>query len=161
TGISRPMIRKMAAIERPPGYGPRTTQYPRLGPYIDTIDRLLEKPVSAFDPFHPTISDITAHIRRDGFTGSYDAVRRHVRRRRRNDVCTWERAYRIVVKLPAPRGIDFLRALCGGKAPLLASRRLRQFVREAHAPARLKCGRTERNYARPIWNGYANCSKEK
>ena len=46
TGISRPTIRKMAAFERPPGYGPRITRYPKLGPYIDTIDQLLEKPVS-------------------------------------------------------------------------------------------------------------------
>jgi hypothetical protein len=95
---------------------------------------LLEKPVSASDPFHPTISDITAHIRRDGFTGSYDAVRRYVRRRGRNDVATWERTYRIVLKLPAPRGINSLRALCGGNAPVLASRRLRRFVREAACP---------------------------
>src|ERR1700704_2414200 len=70
TGISRPTIRKMAAFKSPPGYGPRTTQYPRLGPYIDTIDQLLEKPASASDSYHLTINDITARIRRDGFKGS-------------------------------------------------------------------------------------------
>ncbi len=134
TGISRPTIRKMAAFERPPGYGPRITGHPKLGRHIATIDRLLEKPVSASDPHCLSISDITARIRRDGYTGSYDAVRRYVRRRGRNDVAMWERAYQIVLKLPAPRGIDFLRGLCGGNAPLLASRRLRRFVREAACP---------------------------
>jgi hypothetical protein len=31
TGMSRATIRKMAAYERPPGYGPRVTHYPKLG----------------------------------------------------------------------------------------------------------------------------------
>jgi transposase len=59
-----------------------------------------------------------------------------VRHRARNDAATWERAYQIVLKLPAPRGIDFLRMLCGGNAPVFASRRLQPFVREVcpHTP---------------------------
>jgi hypothetical protein len=89
TGISRPTIRKMAAFERPPDYGPRITRYPKLGPYIGTIDRLLEKSISSSDPVHLTIRELTARLRRDGFAGSYDAVRRYVRRRARNDVATW------------------------------------------------------------------------
>ena len=81
----------------------RTAHYPISEAYVDTIERLLENPVTASDPFHLTISDITARIRRDGFTGSYDAVRRYMRSRGRNDIAAWERAYRIVLKLPAPR----------------------------------------------------------
>jgi hypothetical protein len=44
TGISRPTIRKMARFETPPGYGPRPKRFPKLGPYISTIDRLLDDP---------------------------------------------------------------------------------------------------------------------
>ena len=40
TGISRKTINKMLAHEQPPGYRRRRSRYPKLAPYIHTIDRL-------------------------------------------------------------------------------------------------------------------------
>src|SRR5262249_59644409 len=81
-----------------------------------------------------TVKEITAHIRQHGYDGSYDAVRRYLRRRAQGDLATWARAYQIVLKLPVPRAIDFLRLLTGGSVPVFTSARLRPFVREAACP---------------------------
>lgn len=37
----------MLTHERPVGYGPRLPHYPKLGPYISTIDQLLDAAVSS------------------------------------------------------------------------------------------------------------------
>ena len=46
TGVSRRTINKMLTHEHPPGYGPRPLRYPKLEPYIQTIDRLLHDTIS-------------------------------------------------------------------------------------------------------------------
>jgi hypothetical protein len=47
TRVSRRTINKMLTHEHPPGYGPRPPRYPKLGPYIPAIDRLLHATVSS------------------------------------------------------------------------------------------------------------------
>jgi DNA-binding XRE family transcriptional regulator len=46
TGISRQTINRILTHEGPPGYGPRPRYYPKLGPYIPEIERLLTEAAS-------------------------------------------------------------------------------------------------------------------
>ena len=141
TGVSRKTINKMLAHEHPPGYGPRPPRYPKLGQYIRTIDRLLLDP-NSFPPVATlTIVDIVEHLRRnEGFAGSYDSVRNYIRQRARDDDSghtdeeddrAWERAYDLMVLLPKPRALDFLRLLSQGNPPVFAFAQIQSFVREA------------------------------
>jgi hypothetical protein len=47
TGISRHTINKMLMHENPPRYGPRSPHYPKLGPYISAICRILNDNASS------------------------------------------------------------------------------------------------------------------
>jgi transposase len=135
TGVSRRTINKMLTHEHPPGYGPRPPRYPKLGPYIHAIDRLLHDTVSFLPAANLTIRDIVEHLRREeGFAGSYDSVRNYIRHQARDDESAWERAYDMIVRLPKPRALDFVRLLSRGDPPVLTSARLRPFVREAACP---------------------------
>jgi transposase len=135
TGISRRTINKMLTHEHPPGYGPRPPRYPKLGPYISAIERLLLNTVSWPPATDLTIRHIVERLRReDGFAGSYDSVRNYIRRRAFEDKNSWERAYDLVVRLPKARALDFIRLLSRGEPPVLTSARLRPFVREAACP---------------------------
>ena len=135
TGIGRRTINRMLTHENPPGYGPRPSRYPKLGPYISTIDRLLHEAVSVRPAADMTIQDIVERLRRDqGFAGSYDSVRHYIRRRSREDESAWEQAYDLVVRLPRARAVDFIRLLSQGEPPVLTSAQLRPFVREAACP---------------------------
>ncbi len=60
TGLSRPTINKMLLHKTPPGYGPRLPIYPKLGPYISAIDRLMQ--ASGADI---AIRDIVEQLRRE------------------------------------------------------------------------------------------------
>ena len=115
TGVSRRTINKMLTHEHPPGYGPRPLRYPKLEPYIRTIDRLLHDTISFPPGANLTIRDIVEHLRRDeGFAGSYDSVRNYIRQRARDDESAWDRAYDLIVQLPKPRALDFVRFLSRG-----------------------------------------------
>jgi transposase len=145
TGISRQTINKMLMHERPPGYSPRAPYYPKLGRYVRAIDRLR---VSCSHPAGMTIRNIVKRLHdEEGFTGSYDSVRKYIRRRARDDENTWERAYNVVVRLPKPRAIDFLRLLARGDPPSLMSARFRSFMRESVSPSSL-CRRPDRERQR-------------
>jgi len=134
TGISRQMIKKMLTHERPPGYGPRPPKYPKLGPYISVIDRLLHDTVFPL-PADLTIQDIVGYLRREeNYPGSYDSVWNYLRRRARVDQSTWGRVYELIVRLPKTRALDLLRLLSRGNAPILAFGRLRPFVHDAQCP---------------------------
>jgi transposase len=135
TGISRQTINKMLTLENPPSYGPRPLQYPRLGPYISAIDRILHDALSLTPAADVRIQDIVERLRRsEGFAGSYDSVRNYIRHRARDDESAWEQAYGLVVQLPKARALDFIRLLSRGDPPILTSARLRPFVREAACP---------------------------
>jgi transposase len=148
TGISRRTINKILAHEHPPGYGPRSPHYPKLGPYISAIDRFLHDaaPLAA----NRTIRDIVEHLRRDeGFAGSYDSVRNYIRQRARDDESAWERAHDLIVRLPKPRALDFIRLLSRGTPPVFASARLQALVREAEC-SRMPATRPNRERKRLV-----------
>ena len=135
TGISRRMINKILTHENPPGYGPRPPRYPKLGPYIPAIDRLLHDAACPTSTTVLTIRNIFDCLRRDeGFTGSYDSVRNYFRHQARDDERAWEQAYELVVRLPKVRALDFIRVLSQGTPPVFASSRIQSFVREATCP---------------------------
>jgi hypothetical protein len=101
----------MLKHEHPPGYGPRQPRYPKLGPYIPAIERLLHSAVSGPPTTDLTIRQIVERLRcEQGFGGSYESVRNYIRRLRGNEN-PWERAYDLVVRLPKARALDFIRLL--------------------------------------------------
>jgi transposase len=137
TRISRQTINKMLLHENPPGYSPRPPIYPKLGPYISAIDGLMQKSMSSTPAAYLTIRDIVELLRREhGFAGSYDSVRNYVRHRVRVDDNVVEKAYDLIVRLPKPRAVDFVRLLSRGNSSFLMSARLRPFEREAASPRR-------------------------
>ena len=129
-GLSRKTISKILTHPHPPGYSPRPPRYPKLGPYIPTIDRLLNDAMSSSLASDMTVARIVERLRQDeGFTGSYDSVRNYIRRRSRDDDGMWEYAYDLITRLPKPRALDFLHLLSRG-IPIVSAR-LQPFVREA------------------------------
>ena len=138
TGISRKTINKMLAHEQPPGYRRRRSRHPKLAPYIPTIDRLLRDSESFPFAVKLTIQDIVHHLsREEGFDGSYDSVRNYIHRRACDEESPWARAYDLMVGLPKPRALDFIRCLARGPPPAFASAQLRSFIREAACPRML------------------------
>ena len=135
TGIGRRTIEKMLTHKHPPGYSPRLPNYPKLGPYIPAIDRLHQNAISSPLAADLTIQNIVDHLRREeGFAGSYDSVRKYLRRRALDDERTWGRVCELIIQLPKPQAIEFVRLLSQGNLPKFSSLRLRPYVREAKCP---------------------------
>ena len=135
TGISRQTINRMLAHEYPPGYQPRPRRYPKLGPYIHTIDRILHNTILFSTKADLTIRDIVGHLRREeGFAGSYDSVRNYIRQRSCDNEIAWERAYELIIRLPKSRALDFVRLLSRGNPPPFPSAQLQSFLREVTGP---------------------------
>jgi transposase len=151
TGISRKTINKMLAHEQPPGYCRRRCRYPKLAPHIPTIDRLLRDSESFPFAVKMTIRDIVQHLNREeGFAGSYDSVRHYIHRRARGEESEWARAYDLIICLPKPRALDFIRRLARGQLPPFASE-LRSFKREAACP-QMPSARSSREGQRLLHN---------
>ncbi len=135
TSISRRTINKMLTHEHPPSYGPRRRRYPKLEPYIHRINQLLLDNGSFSLSSDMTIQDVVHLLRREeGFAGSYDSVRNYIRHLTREDYTAWERAYDLIIRLPKPSAIEFVRFLSRGNSPNFASAQIKQFVREAACP---------------------------
>jgi hypothetical protein len=133
TGISGRTINKMLTHEHPPGYGPRRRTYPKLGPYVHTVDQLIHDNDAFPSVTNMTIQAIVEHLRREGFAGSYHSVRNYIKHSE-SDESKWERAYDLIIRLPKPRALDVLRLLSGGIPQAFGSPRLRLFIREAAFP---------------------------
>jgi transposase len=65
----------------------------------------------------------------EGFRGSYGAVKDYVRPIPRDDGCTWEYAYDLLVSLDKKRAIDFLFCLSRADPPVISPARAEQFFR--------------------------------
>jgi transposase len=121
----------MLKHEYPPGCRARPRHYPKLGPFIPTIDKLLHDDDTPM-PARPRST--ARHIFErlcceEGFTGSYDSVRKYIRGACR-DESAWERAYELVLRLPKHRAIDLMRSLSGGNTSVLTSTHFRALTRE-------------------------------
>ena len=95
TGISDKTIRKMLDQTLPRPYGPRNHRYPKLGPYIASVQRMLRENTTLPPAARRSIKAIYEHIQdADGFSGSYGSVSDYVRSTAGADkVCIWEYVY--------------------------------------------------------------------
>ena len=84
-GIARETVRKMLRHAEPPGYRRRQPpKRPKLGPFTDIIDRILEEDRTVHRKQHHTAKRIFERLRDEhGFTGKQTIVKDYVRERRR------------------------------------------------------------------------------
>ena len=135
TGVSRQVIKKMLLNEHPTVYRPRPPRYPKLGPYLGVIDRLLCFESGPQMSRKLAYGDVLKYLRdNEGFTGSYNSVRKYMRNFSRDTDNVWEKTYKLIVRLDEDRAIEFIKALSHGDPPVFASPRFRTFHREAPLP---------------------------
>ena len=72
TGISPKTVRKMLDQPLPKPYRPRSRRYPKLGPHIASVQRMVEENATLPPSARMSIKAIYEHIRdQEGFRGSY------------------------------------------------------------------------------------------
>ena len=83
-GIARETVRKMLRHSEPPGYRRRQPpKRPKLAPFTDIIDRILEEDRTVHRKQHHTAKRIVERLRDEhGFTGKETIVKDYVRERR-------------------------------------------------------------------------------
>ena len=83
-GIARETVRKMLRHSEPPGYRRRQpAKRPKLAPFTDIIDRILEEDRTVHRKQHHTAKRIFERLRDEhGFTGKETIVKDYVRERR-------------------------------------------------------------------------------
>ena len=83
-GIARATVRKMLRHSAPPGYRRRQPpKRPKLAPFTDIIDRILEEDRTVHRKQHHTAKRIFERLRDEhGFTGKETIVKDYVRERR-------------------------------------------------------------------------------
>jgi transposase len=120
TGISMNTVRKMLAHPQPVPYGPTQRVYPKLGPYVDTIQRMLKDAVASHRLPRLSPREVFEHIRQQGFSGSYGTVRNYIGARKHKDRKVWEAAYDHIRLLDRRSAVRFLvhlaRKACSRKA---------------------------------------------
>jgi transposase len=89
SGISPNTVRKMLRERQPVPYGPREQVFPKLGPYLQTIQQM----VSGEEQPGFSYREIYRYIREQGYTGTYDAVGNYIRSLKPTDRMLWEAAY--------------------------------------------------------------------
>ena len=108
TGISPKTVRKMLDQPLPKPYGPRSRRYPKLGPHIASVQRMVEENATLPPSARMSIKAIYEHIRdQEGFRGSYQSVTDYARLRAPDTKCILEYAYDLLVSLEKSRAIDF------------------------------------------------------
>lgn len=132
TGIDPRTVRKMLDQPLPKPYGPRTSRYPKLGPYTASIQRMLQENASLPRAARLSVKAIYERIRDgEGFRGSYTSVTDYARPIAASDDCIWESAYDLLVSLEKKRAINFLYLLSRADPPVISPQRTEQFFREA------------------------------
>jgi transposase len=130
TGIDPKTIRKMLAHPHPQPYGPRSRKYPKLGPHTASIQRMLRENANLPPAARLSAQVMYERIRdKEGFCGSYGAVKDYVRPISSDDGCIWEYAYDLLVSLDKKRAIDFLFCLSRADPPVISPARAEQFFR--------------------------------
>jgi hypothetical protein len=120
TGISCMTIGKMLKHPAPEPYGPRERRYPKLGPHIAIVQRLLRENITLPPSARLSVQAIYEHIcDKEGFSGSYGSVKDYARPITRDRDCFWEDA------------IDFLFTLSRADPPVISPERTEQFFRDA------------------------------
>src|SRR5215469_11537919 len=134
TGISPKTIRKMLDHPLPLPCRPRSCRYPKLGPHIGSIQRMLGQNATLPPSIRLSIKAIYERIRdTEGFRGSYGSVTDYVRKiaPAPDKAHIWENAYELLISLEKKRAIDFLLLLSRTDPPIISSNRIKQFFRDA------------------------------
>jgi transposase len=111
TGIDIKTVRKMLAHPQPPPYGPRHRVYPKLGPFIDTIQRMLNERGCSPKPMCRSTREVFDHIRERGFSGSYRTVQRYLGEISGEHCSDWEAIYDQIKSFDKRRAIKLLMGL--------------------------------------------------
>jgi transposase len=104
SGISPNTVRKMLRERQPVPYGPREQVFPKLGPYLQTIQQM----VSGEEQPGFSYREIYRYIREQGFTGTYDAVGNYIRSLKPTDRMLWEAAYDEIGTLDRKSAVNLL-----------------------------------------------------
>ena len=129
TGISTNTIDKMLAHRHPQPYGPRSHRYPRLGPHVASIRRMLEKNAGLPPSARLSVKDIYERVRdEEGFLGGYSTVSDYVRPAASDEECIWEQPYDLLISLEKKRVLDFLVLLSRADPPVISPARKKQFL---------------------------------
>jgi transposase len=157
TGISDKTIRKMLDQTLPRPYGPRNHRYPKLGPYIASVQRMLRENTTLPPAARRSIKAIYEHIRdAEGFSGSYGSVSDYVRSTAAADkVCIWEYVYDLLASLEKKRAIDFLFLLSRANPPVISRSRTEEFFRDA---GRVVLPRNPTGASRPVNTHSSGCA---
>src|SRR5690348_4159210 len=100
TGISRAVIRRMLAHPHPPPHRAGSRRYPKLGPHIASLQRMLRDNANLPSAARLSVQAMYEHIRdQEGFDGSYGAVKDYVRPISSDDDGIWEYAYDLLASL--------------------------------------------------------------
>src|SRR5215210_3095138 len=122
TGISPKTVRKMLDRPLPKPYGPRTRRYPKLGPHIASVRRMVEENAALQPSARMSIKAIYEHIRdQEEFRGSYQSVTDYARLRAPDTKCILEYAYDLLVSLKKSRAIDLLFLLSRTHPPVVSA----------------------------------------
>jgi transposase len=131
TGISPRTVRKMLDHPLPKPYKPRSRRYPKLGPHIASVRRMVEENAALQPSARMSIKAIYEHIRdQEGFRGSYQSVTDYARLRAPDTKCIWEYAYDLLALLEKSRAIDFL-FLLSRTPPIVSAQCTERFFRDA------------------------------
>ena len=132
SGISRCTIRKMLRFASPQPYGKRRYEFPRLGPHLATIRRMVQMQKSNRPPTASSIVTIFRYIRdSEGYAGSYGAVKDYVNRLEPPEEEYWEQTYDLIASFDRNRGAEFLSMLSRTEPPIILKRRAQQFFADA------------------------------
>ncbi|MBV8846083.1 MAG: IS630 family transposase [Bryobacterales bacterium] len=108
TGIDPETVRKMRDQPLPLPYGPRNHRYPKLGPHVATVRRMLNENATLPPSARFSIKAIYGRICDEGFQGGYSTVRDYIRPTMHDGGQVWEYAYDVLTSLEKKRAIDFL-----------------------------------------------------
>ena len=102
TGISMNTVRKMVREPQPVPYGPREKIFPKLGPYLQTVQQAIAQ--------HPKRSsrEIFRYIQEQGYVGTYGALRNYIRSLEPTDRMLWEAAYDQIGTLTRKSAVNLL-----------------------------------------------------
>jgi len=131
TGISTNTIDKMLAHRHPQPYGPRSHRYPRLGPHVASIRRMLQKNAGLPPSARLSVKDIYERVRdEEGFLGGYSTVSDYVRPAASDEDCIWEQPYDLLISLEKKRVLDFLVLLSRADPPVISPARKKHFFHD-------------------------------
>ena len=131
TGIDPNTIHKMLAHRHPQPYGPRSHRYPRLGPHVASIRRMLQKNAGLPPSARLSVKDIYERVRdEEGFLGGYSTVSDYVRPTASDEDCIWEQPYDLLILLEKKRVLDFLVLLSCADPPVISPARKKQFFHD-------------------------------